>query len=170
MFARIDNVLYGYLAQAFKKFDHEEFDLQTMAQSRGRSTVSDWAEDIEVMIKRMKSRCIIGFEDPEAYLKGTSSGIFWADVEVIFNQSMNRSRYGPESGPVAMAGDLIYTLLHSINRYSVLVTDLLPELVEREQFDLQMKAALRRKWAILDSILDCWFQGDRENGCTVPHW
>ena len=167
----MDQCLHRYLAEACKKLDHEEFDLQTLGKSNGCPTVSDWAEWIEFRGKSLNSLCISGFNDvAEAYLKDTQGCTIWAEADVVFSQSMNRDRYDPQSGPVVIAQNLVQRLSDYSNRHSVLITDLLPQLVKLKEFDLQMQAVLRRRWTVLDSMLESWYQRDREDGCTVPRW
>ncbi len=163
----MDKAICWYLVEACRKLDQEEFNLQALAQSHGCGHVSVWADKIELEATILKSRCINGFKNPEAYLKEqTLIGMFWAEAEVIFIQSMNQARYSPDSVPVRIGGDL----LHEFKNHAVLIADLLPELVELNQFDLQMQAVLRRRWASIDSIINGWYRDDRKDRSAVPHW
>ena len=166
----MDQCLHRYLAEACKKLDHEEFDLQTLGKSNGCPTVSDWAGWLKLGVKNLNWLCISGFSDAEAYLKHTQVCTIWAEADVVFSQSMDRSRYDLGSGPVVIAENLVSRMTDYSNRHSVLITDLLPESVELKEFDLQMQAVLRRKWAILDSMLESWYLEGRESNCTVPRW
>ena len=166
----MDKAVCGYLADAYRKLDHEEFSLTTLAASHGGMNVSGWVSTIERQARLLKSLCINGFENPEAYLTNPSTSIFWAEAEVVFNQSMNQERYGPESGPVSIARPFLFDLEFQSKRDSVLIADLLPELVELNQFDLQMQAVLRRKWISIDSLMDHYFPDGREDRCPVPAW
>ena len=166
--------MYGYLTEACKKLDYEKFDLGTLAHSHGYPTVSNWLEKLESIVKTINSVCIHGFENPETYLNEAflsdpySNATCWAEVETIFGQSVNESR----SATIAPKPDenLIIHLGAHCNRHSVLIADLLPELVELKQFNLQMQSVLRRKWAIIDGIMDCFYGNDRKDRCEVPRW
>ena len=160
----------GYLAEAGRKLDPGEFNLQTLAQFHEYSNVSHWAGKIEFEREGFKSICVNGFEYPGSYLKAYETSKFWAEAEVVFNQSMNQARYGPQSGPVSIGSDFLHELCSYCNRHSVLIADLLPELVELNQFDSQMQAVLRRRWTSIDSIMDGWYRQDRKDRCEVPHW
>ena len=166
----MDKALCGYLAEACRKLDQAEFNLQTLAQSHECSTVSDWAGAIESDLVVFKLICVNGVKNPGLYLKRNVSGKFWPEAEVVFNQSMNQARYGPQSGPVSIGSDFLHELCSYCNRHTVLIADLLPELVELNQFDSQMQAVLRRRWTSIDSIMDGWYRQDRKDRCAVPHW
>ena len=165
----MDRAISGYLVEASRRLDHEDFKLQSLAQFHGSLTVPEWAELVESRVITVNSARTLILEYPEAYLKSTSNAIFWEDAEIIFHQSMNRARYDPLSGPVTVGRVLVFDLSAHINRSGVLITDLLPKLIELELFDLQMQAVLRRKWIMIDLILDRWFAGDRTS-CEVPRW
>ena len=166
----MDKAVFRYLAEACKRLDHEEFGLQTLAHFHGFSTVSDWAEMIKSWGKKMDSACLEGFERPEEYLKDNYGCVLWAEADTVFNQSMDRNRYGPQSESVVVADALVKDLASYSGENSVLIADLLPELVELKKFDPQMKAVLRKKWSSLDAIMAGWFRGDRNDRCGVPHW
>lgn len=168
VFARMDKVIFGYLVEASKRFDHEEFDLQSMAQRQGYSAVFDWSENLELGAEIMSSLCTIGFEYPEAYLKEPSSVIYWAEAEVIFSQGMDRARYAPTTELATFEEQLVDDLSTNSNRHSMLIASLLPELVELNQFDSDMQGVLRRKWIVIDSILDRWFKEKRTS--RIPRW
>ena len=118
----------------------------------------------------MNSACVDIMEYPETHLRSISNTIYLAEAEVIFNQSMNRARYDSNSGPVQVGKLLIYGLSAHISRHALLITDLLPELVKLELFDLQMQAVLRRKWIMIESIVDSWFGEKRTLECLIPRW
>ena len=166
----MEKAICGYLAEACRKLDQAEFNLQTLALLHDCSTVSNWADEIDSKVEVLKSLCITGFNNPEAYLKTPSAIEVWAEAEVVFNQSMNQARYGPQSGPVSIGSDLLHELSSYSNTRSVLIADLLPELVELNQFDSQMQAVLRKRWTSIDSIMDGWYRQDRKDRCAVPHW
>ena len=169
-FLRMDRVICLYLAEACRKFDHEDFKLQSLAQFHGFPTVSEWAEFIESRVMTINSACTHKHESPETYLKSTPNAICWAEAEIVFDQSMDRTRYDPNSGPVTTGQQLIYYLSAHSSRSSALIADLLPELFELKLFDLQMQAVLRGKWIILDSIMDSWHRQERIDHCDVPRW
>ena len=169
-FARMDKALCGYLAEACRKLDQAEFNLQTLAQSHECSFVSDWAGKLESDLEVFKLICVNGVENPGLYLKRNVTGKFWAEAEVIFNQSMNRARYGPDSGPVSVGSGFLYELCSYCHRDSVLIADLLPELVELNQFDSQMQAMLRRRWTTVDSVMDGWYRQDSKDRRAIPQW
>ena len=166
--------MYGYLAEACKKFGHEKFDLQTLADSHGYPTVSNWLENLEFRVRRMNGVCIHGFKDPETYLKEAylsdpySNTSYWAEVEAIFGQSTDETRSA--ATPPEPNTNLIIHLGAHCNRHSVLITDLLPELVKLKQFDLQMQSVLRSKWAIIDDIMERFYGNERKGRCEVPRW
>ena len=162
----MDKAICWYLVEAYRKLDREEFNFRALAQSHGCATESVWADKIELEATHLKLRCINGFENPEACLKNPSFGMFWAEAEVIFNQSMNQARYSPDSVPVRIGADL----LHEFKNHAVLIADLLPELVELNQFDLQMQAVLRRRWASIDLVINGWYRDERKDRSAVPHW
>ena len=166
----MDKAICGYLVEACRKLNQEEFNLQSLALVYGCLTVSDWADKIERAETKFKVACIEGFENTKAYFSSKSNGEFWAAAEVVFNQSMNQARYGPQSGPVSTAADLLHELSIYSNKRSVLLADLLPKLIELDQFDLQMQAVFRRRWTSIDSIMDGWYRADRKDRCAVPHW
>ena len=162
--------MYVYLAEACKKFDHEKFDLQTLADSHGYPTVSNWLENLEFRVRKMNGVCIHGYKNPEPYLSDpySTNTSYWAEVEAIFGQSTDETRSATK--PPEPNENLIIHLGARCNRHSVLIADLLPELVELKQFNLQMQSVLRRKWAIIDGILDCFYGNERKNRCEVPRW
>ena len=171
VFARMDKAVYRFLATVCRSLDHEKFHLQTMARTHGVSTVSDWAELIELRVTTMISASTHGFEYPDTYLRNTSHAIYWAEAEVVFNQHTNETRFSErEPNERNYSKDLLYDLNAYGDKNSILITDLLPKLVELELFDLQMQAVLRRKWIIIDSIVDCYFQEKRTFQCPVPRW
>ena len=166
----MDRAICGYLVEASRKLDHEDFKLQSLAESYGLSTVSEWTELIESKVIDMNRVRPNLFGNPETYLKSTSNAICWADAEVLFNQSMDRTRYDSKSVPVNVGKGLIHSLSLQSNRYTVLIADLLPELVESKLFDQQMQAVLRGKWIIIDSIIDNWYSDRRTLESSVPRW
>ena len=169
--ARIEKAMWVYLARVFRKFDPEEFKLQAVAQSNALSTVSGWGEWIEEMVDTVNRVCVYGPKDPDAYLRELESRDAWGEAEAIFSLSMEKARYNdPRSEPDIVATELVDSLCSHNHRHSVLIADLLPRLVELKQFDLQMHAALRRRWTYIDLILDRWFQEERTVRCGVPRW
>lgn len=169
-FLRMDRVICVYLARAFRKSEHEDFKLQSLAQSLKFSFVSEWSESIESRVIAMDSGRTHILDSARKYLRSTVTVDCWAVAEVLFNQRMDRSRYDPGSGPRNVNSGLIKNLVLYSHRNTVLIEDLLPELVELKLFDLQMQAVLRGKWIILDSIMDSWFQEKRKYECPVPRW
>ena len=164
----MDKIIFGYLVEASKRLDHKEFGLQSMAQYQCCSTVSDWRENLEAGAELMSSLSTNGFKHPEAYLKEISSGVYWAEAEAIFSQCMDRTRHAPKTELATFEEQLVDDLSVHGNRHSMLIASLLPELVELNQFDSDMQGVLRRKWIVIDSILDRWFKDPRPS--RVPRW
>ena len=171
-FVRMEKPISAYLAEACKTLDHEEFQLQIIAQSHELSTISEFVEITEDKGRVINAACFYGARDPEAYLKNTvGSEESWAEVEAIFRQSIDKARSSdPPSEPNPMERNMVDNLCAYSLRYCVLITDLLLELVELKLFDLQMHAVLRRRWTYVDLILDKWFQEERTVKCGVPRW
>ncbi|KAK0516359.1 hypothetical protein JMJ35_000962 [Cladonia borealis] len=179
-FARMDKAICEYLAKACRTneacreagacdaLDQENFNLQTLAESHGCSNTSDWLYKIESEVKASRSRCIKGFEDPEAYLTEFSTGMFWAEAEAVFSQTMARARSSNPQGNTMSEEQLVESLSTYSNKYCVLIANLLPELVELNRFDSDMQGVLRRKWIVIDSILDRWFKEKRTS--RIPRW
>ena len=164
----MDKVIFGYLAEACKRFEFENFDLRTLAELYGYPSVSDWIEIIESRRRIANEMCIYRLETPETYLQEPSNAIYWAQAEAIFSQSMPESRSSIEP---QLNKSLVNELsIYAGNRNAVLLHDLLPELVELKQFDMQMQAVLRSKWIVIDAIMDRVYATERGNICAVPSW
>ena len=169
----MDKAAYRYLAEACREYDHEAFDLLTWAGYHKCSTVSDWAELLDSRVRVMNGVCGRDWEDPrnsKIYLQDTSSLNVWAEAEVIFNQSVGLARSDLQSAPSTLGQDLVRDLQIYSTRDSVLIAELLPELVELKKFDPGMKAVMRKKWTSIDSIMDVCFGKDRKDRCAVPSW
>ena len=164
----MDKVIFGYLAKACERLEVENFDLGTLAEMYGYPTVSDWIESIESRRRIANEMCIYRLETPETYLQEPSNAIYWAQAEAIFSQSMPESHSLIES---ELNKNLVNELsVYAGNRNSVLLHDLLPELVELKQFDMQMQAVLRSKWIVIDAMMDRVYTTERGNICAVPSW
>ena len=167
-FARIEKAMWGYLAEACRKLDHEEFKLHAVARSHGLSTVSDLAEFIEETIESISSVCFYGPKNPEAYLRNFETLIVWGEAEAIFTQSM--AYEDDHSEPHIIGKQFVRSLNANSNRHHVLITDLLPRLVELNQIDYQFQVFIRKRWAYIDMIMERWYRDLRKDRCKVPDW
>ena len=106
----------------------------------------------------------------ETYFEEAKNYIYWPQAEAIFSQMMDERSVTVQTKPRIIGKNLVECLNACCSRHCVLVADLLPELVELKQFDLRMQAVLRRKWTIIDTIIDRWYQGGEESRIEVPYW
>ena len=65
---------------------------------------------------------------------------------------------------------LITDFITDLENYGRNIPDLLAESVEHRQFDVDMAAVFRRKWIILDSILDYYHQITGTERRIPPNW
>ena len=166
----MDSAICVYLVEASRRLDHENFKLKSLAQSHGLSTVSEWAETIEEKREFNRVACLYGLENPEVYLRDCVSLDIWGEAEAIYSQSREKHYNDHRSESYIIAKRLVKLLSAYSNRHVALIADLLPRLVELNQFDLHMQAILRRRWTYIDSILEGWFGKYRTVRCDVPRW
>lgn len=166
--ARIEKAMWKYLAQAGSRLHHGAFPLNALARSHGLSTVFENSESIEETVQLIGSISFKGPKNPEAYLRNSVSLDQWEEAEAIFSDTVPSKDVQSELYIIAK---LFVTSLNAYsNRRHVLITDLLPRLVELNQIDLKMQTVLRRRWSYIDMIMDRWYVDKRKEMCGVPDW
>ena len=155
-----------YIVQACKQLDHANFDFEALAASAQYSSVADWINSMEKYIEFCNSTCMQGLTNDEVYLRDYSSGILWVGAGQIYRQCLDKAHISPDSKP----GKLGRSLMRNLESSAPTIIGLLNEMVERRQLDVQMQRVFRRKWIILDWVLDDWYGSTRKTRCTVPSW
>lgn len=109
-----------------------------------------------------------GCVPPKKHLRDMMTTADWAFADILCRRSLILSRGQPELRSRTMT--LITDFVTDLENYGRNIPDLLAESVKHSHFDVDMAAVFRRKWILLDSILDYFHQTTGMERCGLPNW
>ncbi|KAL2058591.1 hypothetical protein ABVK25_001319 [Lepraria finkii] len=168
-FASLDRTIYSFLVSAIHELEFDELELEGLPPSVGGvKDVPEWIKFLKDNRNLYSHASGTGFTRPKEHLREMLATADWAFADILCRRSLILSRGQPDLRSRTMT--LITDFIIDLENYGRNIPDLLAESVEHRQFDVGMAAVFRRKWIILDSILDYYHQTTGTERRGPPNW
>ena len=157
------------MVSAIHEVEFDELELEGLTPSiAGAKDISEGISFLKDKRNLYNHASGTGFARPKEHLKEMLATAGWAFADILCRRSLILSRGQPDLRSRTMT--LITDFIIDLENYGRNIPDLLAESVEHRQFDVDMAAVFRRKWTLLDSILDYYHQTTGTERRGPPNW